>query len=334
MSQSSRMLVVVALCGCAPQAAERVALERGDGGRLDGQSAEVAPGSGGGGGSDTGGPIGSGGLVATGGGGGRGSGGAGGVVATGGAGGAATGGAGTATGGAGGTPPAGGGAGGDDMASPDLAVDNAPVEAAPDTAGKPVAFLVAANPTSLEAADTRVKTLLEQKGYVVKMGDDDAMGSASNGTQLVVLSGTCDSMKLMNKYISIPINTLVLEPGVFDDMGMTGATATDLGSENATQVTIVKTDSPLAAKLTGNVTVVGSQQKLAWGKPADTAIKVATLSNMSQKHAVFAYDKGVLMVSPALAPAKRVGLFITATAIGSLNDNGNKLLAAAIDWLK
>ena len=54
---------------------------------------------------------------------------------------------------------------------------------------------------------------------------------------------------------------------------------------------------------------------------------------MATKTAVFAFDKGAAMVSPFLAPARRVGLFAGAAAMANLNANGEKLLVAAITWL-
>jgi hypothetical protein len=250
-------------------------------------------------------------------------------VATGGAGGGAagaTGSGGSVTGGAGGTP----------VATPDA--DPPPVEPdagapdAPAPAG-PVAYLIVADPTAMAATDTKLKAVLESKGFTVMLGDDDGLGAQTNGANLVVLSATVASEKITNKYRDTPIPTLVLEPGVFDDMMMTGTAAMkDFGEDNATQVAITG-DHALAAQLKGNVTVVGASTKLGWGKPAATAVKVASLGGAAAKTAIFGYDKAVVMMPPFMAPARRVGLFVTVTAAANLNPDGDKLLAAAIAWL-
>jgi hypothetical protein len=322
MFQASRLLPLLAvLTGCAPAAtANRVAVERADG--SDGSTAVA------------GGAPGAGGIVGPGS-----QGGAAGNASSGGSGGVAggnVGGSGGAEptdgspGGGGGAMIASGGAGG--------AVDaTVPPEAAAETAMPatgPLAFLVVADPTAMVAADTKLKVLLEGKGFSVTIGDDDALASQTDGSTLVVLSGTCASEKIAAKYRDTAIPLLALEPASFDDMMMTGPGAMNYGEDNATALNITGADHPLAAQLKGMVTVVGGSTKLGWGKPSDSAQKVATLAGMNTKTAIFAYEKGVAMVAPFLAPARRVGLFVTATAGANLNADGEKLLAAAITWLK
>ena len=229
--------------------------------------------------------------------------------------------------GAGGTPP---------VATPDAEPPPAEPDAgapdAPPSAG-PMAYLIVADPTAMAATDIKLKTMLEGKGFTVMLGDDDGLGAQANGSNLVVLSATVASEKITTKYRDTPIPTLVLEPGLFDDMMMTGTAAMkDFGEDNATQVAIAG-DHALAAQLKGNVTVVAAATKLGWGKPAATAVKVASLGGAAAKTAIFGYDKSVVMMPPFVAPARRVGLFVTVTAAANLNPDGDKLLAAAIGWL-
>jgi hypothetical protein len=200
-----------------------------------------------------------------------------------------------------------------------------------------IASLVVADPTANAAADNKLKTLLVALGFMVKIGDDDGLPTQSDGTRLVVLSGTCDSMKLLAKYRDYPLPTLVLEPADFDDMGLTlGTKDTDYGEVMATQIAITNMNSPLAAMFpAGNVTVTGQSSKLVWGKPAASAITVATLTgaNNMGKAAVFAYEKGAMMIANVVAPARRMGMFASAPAIPNINANADKLLSAAMVWL-
>jgi hypothetical protein len=256
---------------------------------------------------------------------------------------AATGGTGAGSSGSGGgepTPPgstgAGGAGGNGPTATPDADPpgdpDSGAAEALPPPTG-PVASLIVADPTAMAATDIKLKNTLASMGFTVVLGDDDGLVAQTNGSSLVVLSATVASEKITTKYRDTPIPTLVLEPGVFDDMMMTGAAATkDFGEDNATQVAITG-DHALAAQLKGNVTVVGAATKLGWGKPAATALKVASLGGVPAKTAIFGYEKAVVMMPPFLAPARRVGLFVTVTAAANLNPDGDKLLAAAIGWL-
>jgi hypothetical protein len=230
----------------------------------------------------------------------------------------------------------GGGAGGNGpAATPDADPpghpDTGTPEALPPTG--PVASLIVADPAAMAATDIKLKTMLVSMGFTVTLGDDDGLGAQTDGSSLIVLSATVASEKITTKYRDTPIPTLVMEPGVFDDMMMTGTAATkDFGEDNATQVAITG-DHALAAQLKGNVTVVGAATKLGWGKPAAAAVKVASLGGVAAKTAIFGYEKAVMMMPPFLAPARRVGLFVTVTAAANLNPDGDKLLAAAIGWL-
>jgi hypothetical protein len=330
-NQLGVLSVLLLLVGCAPPSSvNRVALERGDAalvadgaasGVIDARDAAAID------------------HADSGGAGGRidpdGQGGAGGDGGNGGDGGDGDGGGAAMLGGHSGAPGSGGDPGAAEL---DAAVDIADAKPAdatpvPPAPGAP-AFLIVADPTAMAAADTKIKTLLAAKGFAVTIGDDDGPGTQVSGAAVVVLSGTCASEKIMAKYRDTPVATLVLEPAVFDDMMMTAAGAgKDFGEDNATQLAITAADHPLAAQLKGNVTVVGAATKLGWGNPPATAQKVATLGGMTTKTAIFAYEKAAVMVAPFVAPARRVGLFVTVTAAANLSADGEKLLAAAIGWL-
>lgn len=88
---------------------------------------------------------------------------------------------------------------------------------------------------------------------------------------------------------------------------------------------------PLAAGLTGAITVVSMGSPLVWGNPAAAAEKVATFQAMNNKVAIFGYPKGAMMTA-GTAAARRVGFFATDVASSRLTDNGKKLLDAAIRW--
>jgi hypothetical protein len=80
------------------------------------------------------------------------------------------------------------------------------------------------------------------------------------------------------------------------------------------------------------VTVVTQPSGIHWGVPAASAEKVASLVGMATRFAIFAYPKDAAMVGGFVAPAKRIGLFVSDTASQRLSDDGKKLLNAAIDW--
>jgi RHS repeat-associated protein len=124
-----------------------------------------------------------------------------------------------------------------------------------------------------------------------------------------------------------------MEMQVYDDMLMTGPTlGTDYNSEGGqTQVVISSPSHPLAAGLTGTVSVTSSPINFGWGKPALSAARVASMTNDATKFTVFGYESGVMMNGLA-APARRVGLFPMSTAPSVLNGNGWALFDGAVRW--
>jgi hypothetical protein len=218
---------------------------------------------------------------------------------------------------------------------PDLAADKTPDTGPISGAGKTV-LLVMGYSTPKDAAlrpsDTKLKMRLEGRNFTVKFGDDDdADSSKATGTDLVIISETVGDTRVAAKYTMVNVPVIVAHDALFDDMKMTGNAGTDHATANITQVVITDMAHPLAAGITGSVTIAGGAQAASWGNPSNTAHKVATVPNQAARFAVFGYDKGAMMNGLA-APAKRIGFFATETMADNMNDNGWKLFDAAVDW--
>jgi len=106
-------------------------------------------------------------------------------------------------------------------------------------------------------------------------------------------------------------------------MGMTGPlAAADFGTAtNQRQLAIVTPSHPLAAGLTGRVTVTASLATFSWGRPAPSAVVIARLPDGSTRAGIFAYEKGAAMVGHT-APGRRVGFFLDNTTPSSLTPAG------------
>jgi len=115
-------------------------------------------------------------------------------------------------------------------------------------------------------------------------------------------------------------------------MGMTGGTNKDFGTiTKQTQVKITNASHPLAAGLSGNVTVLNVSGTMSWGKPNANAAAIATAATDSTKTLIFGYASGATM--PGLtAPARRVGLFMNDTSAASFTSDGGLLFDAAVKW--
>lgn len=120
--------------------------------------------------------------------------------------------------------------------------------------------------------------------------------------------------------------------GASTNMGMTGSTNKDFGTiTKQTQVKITNATHPLAAGLSGTVTVLNVSGTMSWGKPNANAVAIATAATDSTKTLIFGYASGAAM--PGLtAPARRVGLFMNDTSAASFNSNGDLLFDTAVKW--
>jgi hypothetical protein len=102
-------------------------------------------------------------------------------------------------------------------------------------------------------------------------------------------------------------------------------------------ITIVKSDHPLAAGLTGVVPVLMTRcREVRGANLGPDAIKIArapadAVPASADSWAIFAYEKGGTMVDGFKAPAKRMGFFWHRPS--AVTPQGKKLFEAAVDWL-
>lgn len=195
--------------------------------------------------------------------------------------------------------------------------------------------LLVAGSTTLNSSDAAIKARMEALNNVVTVKDAASVTTAdANGKALVVISSTVTPASVGTKFRTVTVPVITWESGLFFNMGMTGSGNKDFGTKtNQTQISITNPTHPLAAGLSGNVTVVTSSGTFDWGKPNTNASSVGTAVGDAAKTLIFGYEQGVAM--PGLtAPARRVGLFMFDTTAAAFNANGTALLDAAIKWAR
>jgi hypothetical protein len=268
--------------------------------------------------------------------------GSGGSVATGGNGGAvSTGGGGAVS--TGGSP---GGETGPDASPPPLVADAASTPPAIDAATPPAVDAGTTPPVAGGTAlmivgavpvigdDVTIQTSLEKQGLkVVYVKESAAKAADTEGKALVILSYTLDSdlFTAKNAFVDLPVPYILLERGLLAVLDMA---TNNKWEEPVTAITISDAQSPLAAGLpAGDVTVYGTTGEVFWGVPGPGALKVATAKGKPNEWTIFAYPKGGMMMTKP-APAKRLHFFLGAHLVPTrfLNENGVKLLDAAIAW--
>jgi RHS repeat-associated protein len=199
----------------------------------------------------------------------------------------------------------------------------------------PLALLVVGQ-TALVPGDTALQTRLTTNlGFAVSVVSASAATAAdANGKALVVISESVTDTQVNTKFRSVAAPVLVLEPLLFDDMGLTlGTVNSDFGTQSGqTQVVITGAGHPMAAGLSGTRVVTTAAQPIGWGVPASSAVKVATIANAPSQFAVFGYPTGATMASSFVAPGRRVGWFGSAAAMAALAPDGWLLFDAAVKW--
>ena len=159
---------------------------------------------------------------------------------------------------------------------------------------------------------------------------DDAATTAADasGKQVVVVSSSSNSGSVTTKFRTVAVPVVDWEAGLFDDFGMTAAAGGYVAGQR--DLAIVTPGHPLAAGLSGTVSVASAAGDIAWGSPNPNAVVVARLPGTASA-SIFAYEAGVAM--PGLtAPARRVALFMWDTTAASFTAAGNALFDAAISW--
>lgn len=191
-------------------------------------------------------------------------------------------------------------------------------------------FVVGSTP--LNASDKAIMSRLQGLGFAVTATLDSASATGdANNVHVVVISETCISTRVADKFLSVEKPVLVLEPAILDDMRMTEGT--DMGTVTGTMITVQPAAGALAAGLSGDTTVVTAPSIFIWGIPATSATVVAKVmsSTSTQRATIFTYEKGATLVS-GFATGKRGAFFDHGDTAASHNSNGWALFDALVAW--
>lgn len=198
--------------------------------------------------------------------------------------------------------------------------------------GTKTALFVVSNATSLNAGDTAVKTRLEGLGYSVTLKTATASATSdATGKTLVLISSSVASTDVNTKFKSVTVPVIVWEYALYDDMAMTSTTSgTDYGYNTSTSMVITNAGHPLAAGLSGTVSLYSASTNIPFGVTTANAISVGAVSSTSTRKLEFAYDKNAAMVGGFTVNARRVGIFLVDTATPTTD--AWTLFDAAVNW--
>lgn len=215
-----------------------------------------------------------------------------------------------------------------------LAVNSTPVNVVVGRPGPEALFVIGTvSIPTLNASDTAIQTRLERAGFIVKVVQAPSSATAdAGGKTLIVVSSTVASGDVAAKFRSVPIPVVNWEQAIQDDFSMTGNGGTDHATiAGQLELEIVNPSHPLAAGLSGFVTIVNDLDTFSWGLPGDAAIKIAQIPGDPTKFPLYACEAGAAMFNGFAAPARRVMLPMGDASFEMFTEEGLKLFDAATE---
>ena len=213
--------------------------------------------------------------------------------------------------------------------------------------GANILFISAMDETT-KPGDDALKAYLEGLGHTVTYFDDDEteanMEAAALQSDLVFMSESVGSAKVKTKITGVEVPMVIAEAWGWYEMGLTQAACIGLAVATP-DVNIVDPENPLAAKLTGTVSVLtditGTRGAARFaqgvaGSEAQVAVR-ATLSDGTTYDVIFAYEKGAVLPSPPadgsprFAADIRVCFGFDEQSYLLWNENAYALLGAAVN---
>jgi hypothetical protein len=196
-----------------------------------------------------------------------------------------------------------------------------------------VLFVVGPDP--LTRGDSAILDRLRGLGFVVSIiSATDVTTQSAEDVDLAFISRSVRSPEVNPSFRDLPTPLFVTEHALYSSLGMTGDQPEDSGVDtlSVTDLTIVDATHPLAAGLSGIVTVLEpGKGQYGFGVPGPSAVVVANLVDETRGAAIFAYDEGTDMVG-LVAPARRIGWFLDIQAATRFTPEGWTLFDAAVAW--
>jgi hypothetical protein len=198
--------------------------------------------------------------------------------------------------------------------------------------------------------DGSVLESLEQtygRDNVTYMAGSDAAfdGSSADGFDVVILSSSMPSSAVRDIYEDSPVGIVNWENALIrsSDVGnffLSQSSGNEDESSTLTQIDIVDPSHPLAAGLSGTVTVYEQPNwhQYGLGELGAGVSLIASSTENPDRHMIFAADVGDALLgdgmdgSPDTAAGRRVMFFLSDVGFSSLTADGISLFNAAVNW--
>ncbi|KAF1685370.1 hypothetical protein B1992_12625 [Pseudoxanthomonas broegbernensis] len=229
--------------------------------------------------------------------------------------------------------------------------------------GKRVLFVIGQTAKGVPNDDPLIRDYLGTLGAkVTTAAATDAVQAA--GKDLILISSTADARELGAKYRHVQVPVVTWNAYSFPLLGMTGdrlhedfSVVREKPFHNANHANYYAhatsaTDPILKAAriphgMFAPLLFSGGVTDPSWGKPGRGADVAVVFEGDYEKAAVFSYEREAMMIGDAVAPARRVGLFLGHNSWSILSDaqgpaaadpkeyawfSGRRLFDAALKW--
>jgi hypothetical protein len=223
----------------------------------------------------------------------------------------------------------------------------------PPTGDKRVAFVVG-DANNFGRGDDDLLTFIESLNFVVDIVDDTDRSRDFRDAGLVVISSSVNENNVRDEWANVAQPVLVMKSALFPDMFMTDNGNQSEGTQNARDIQIVDSMHPMAAGLSGRVTISrNNNAQLNFGSPGPEADIIARVGNDPRRAVIFAYEAGAQLIGDGgnrnnnrngnntgaggtatgrTARHRRVGFFLNEQDTNNLDSDGELLLEAALTW--
>jgi hypothetical protein len=198
--------------------------------------------------------------------------------------------------------------------------------AASALAGKHILFVIGGPAEGQPSDDALVRRHLEHMGFVVTTVKDAEAGAPPAGTDLIVISSTADARVLQGRYAASTIPVFTWNTYLYPAMKMTGPHLHTDYEVVDPQHFFARSFSELYGYGSGNTAAIAQAAGLkpqlfgtlylepgtvGWGRPAEGATTIVTFEGDPGKAGVFDYERGSMMYDDFVAPARRVGFYLS-----------------------
>jgi len=195
------------------------------------------------------------------------------------------------------------------------------------------ALFIVANAENLNAAESKIDSVLEAMGFFVEViGQDVVTDGETDGKSLVLISATVGSGTITTNMpglgeMAIPL--INWEPFIND---LLGYSELDGGEFNTTEIEIILEGHQMVAGLPMGLTTISTVEKgVSYGVPVGEVDIIAVNPNDSSQAVLFAYEEGAKMYS-GNAPARRVATFLLNDVADAMTTEGWELFDASVKW--